>query len=69
MEDKLLTTTEAAQRLGVSKAFLERDRCYGPTILFVRVGTRAVRYVPDDIEAYISGNCDSTSTDVTARHA
>ncbi len=29
MTDKLLTTAEAAQALGVSKAFLERDRWAG----------------------------------------
>ena len=55
MNDKLLKTPEAAQVLGVSKAFLERDRWAGPRIPFVRVGSRAVRYRLADLDAYVSG--------------
>src|SRR5690606_7002383 len=44
MREKLLTTKEAASYLGVSVAFLERDRWAGARIQFVRVGKRAVRY-------------------------
>lgn len=44
MSAALLTTGEAARYLGVSKAFLERDRWAGARILFVRIGARAVRY-------------------------
>lgn len=51
--EKLLTTTEAARFLGVSKAFLERDRWAGARIRFIRVGLRAVRYRPEDLRAYI----------------
>lgn len=47
---KLLTTKEAATLLGVSRAFLERDRWRGATIPFVRIGTRTVRYHPDVIQ-------------------
>ena len=51
--EHLLTTKEAAPILGVSVAFLERDRWAGARIPFIRVGSRAVRYRPADIEAYI----------------
>ena len=44
MNDRLLTTKEAARFLGVSAAFLERDRWAGAEIPFVRIGSRAVRY-------------------------
>ena len=44
MERQLMTTAEAAEYLGVSMAFLERDRWAGATIPFVRIGKRAVRY-------------------------
>lgn len=63
MPDKLLTTKEAASYLGVSEAFLERDRWAGARIQFVRLGSRAVRYRTGDLEAYIAGRVrKSTNT-------
>ena len=53
--DKLLTTKEAAWFLGVSPAFLERDRWAGAEIPFVRVGSRAVRYQLSELEAFVLG--------------
>ena len=53
MQDHLLTTKEAAAFLGVSKAFLERDRWAGAEIPFVRVGSRAVRYQLSELEAFV----------------
>jgi excisionase family DNA binding protein len=53
MQEKLLTTQEAAPILGVSVAFLERDRWAGPQIPFIRVGSRAVRYRLSDLNGYI----------------
>ncbi len=53
MDDRLLTTREAARILAVSEAFLERDRWAGAEIPFVRVGSRGVRYQRSDLEAYI----------------
>ncbi len=50
----LLTTKEAAEYLGVSEAFLERDRWAGAKIPYVRIGTRTVRYDPSALDAYIS---------------
>lgn len=50
---KLLTTKEAAALLGVSRAFLERDRWKGASIPFIRIGTRTVRYSPDVIQGLI----------------
>ncbi len=51
--DKLLTTKEAARFLGVSEAFLERDRWAGAEIPFVRVGSRSVRYQLSELEAFV----------------
>jgi len=59
----LLTTGEAAQFLGVSKAFLERDRWAGARIPFVRVGARAVRYRRADLESYISRQVRRSTSD------
>ena len=53
-KQKLLTTAEAANFLSVSKAFLERDRWAGPSIPFVCVGSRTVRYRLVDLERYIA---------------
>lgn len=53
MRSSLLSTTEAASYLGVSKAFLERDRWAGARIPFIRVGSRAVRYRPADLETFL----------------
>ncbi len=54
--EKLLNTKEAARFLGVSPAFLERDRWAGAEIPFVRVGSRAVRYRLSELEAYVSSH-------------
>lgn len=54
MSNDLLTTTEAAKVLAVSKAFLERDRWAGAQIPFVRVGSRTVRYRRTDLEQYLA---------------
>jgi excisionase family DNA binding protein len=55
MQTQLLNTTEAARFLGVSKAFLERDRWAGARIPFIKVGARAVRYRQEDLDGYIQG--------------
>ena len=51
----LLNTRQAAGYLGVSAAFLERDRWAGARIPFIKVGTRSVRYRLSDLEAFITG--------------
>lgn len=51
---KLLTTEEAAEVLGMSYQFLERDRWKGATIPYVRVGSRSIRYRFEDLENYLS---------------
>lgn len=54
MTHKLLNTKQAADYLGVSMAFLERDRWAGARVPFVKVGARAVRYRLSDLEEYVS---------------
>ncbi len=53
MNEKLFNTKEAAERLGVSMSFLERDRWAGARIPFIKIGSRAVRYRQADLDAYI----------------
>ncbi|MCW5608915.1 MAG: helix-turn-helix domain-containing protein [Nitrosomonas sp.] len=61
MHDLLLTTKQAAQILGVSTAFLERDRWAGARVPFIKIGSRAVRYRYSDLLAYID-SCAFHST-------
>lgn len=63
MNQALLTTEQAAHFLGVSKAFLERDRWAGARIPFIKIGTRAVRYRHSDLAAYISGRVRQSTSD------
>lgn len=63
MQAKLMTTKEAATYLGVSMAFLERDRWAGARIPFIKVGSRAVRYRLSDLDAYIQGQTRRSTSD------
>jgi len=63
MEKTLLCTKEAARYLGVSKAFLERDRWAGARIPFIKVGSRAVRYRHADLDAYIERQVRMSTSD------
>lgn len=66
MQHQLLTTKEAAQYLGVSEAFLERDRWAGARVPFIRVGARAVRYRLSDLDAYIEAQRCHSGLEVAA---
>lgn len=66
--ESLLHTRDAAAILGVSEAWLERQRWKGEEPTYVRVGGqngRAVRYRRSDLEAYIERNlvCPGKSAD------
>lgn len=63
MNDALLTTEQAAHYLGLSKAFLERDRWAGAKIPFIRIGVRAVRYRNADLDAYIASRVRRSTSD------
>ena len=63
MEQTLLTTQQAASILGVSKAFLERDRWAGARIPFIKMGARAVRYRLADLESYIEQQVRHSTSD------
>ena len=52
--EPLYDTKQAAEFLNLSQAYLERDRRLGPTIPFVRIGQRAVRYDPDTLKRIVN---------------
>lgn len=65
----LYNTKQAANYLGVSSAFLERDRWAGARIPFVKLGTRSVRYRLADLEAFVAGRIRTSTVDEGLRHA
>lgn len=64
MQDKLLTTIQAAGYLNLSKAFLERDRWAGAKVPFIKISTRAVRYRLQDLEKYIESRIRKSTSDL-----
>lgn len=67
MQTQLLNTTQAAFFLGLSKAFLERDRWAGAKIPFIKIGDRAVRYRVEDLVAFIESRMRVSTSDTGAR--
>lgn len=63
MQTTLLNTREAARYLGISKAFLERDRWAGAKVPFIKVSTRAVRYRQQDLDDYILSRVRKSTSD------
>lgn len=63
MEQQLLTTEEAAKYIGMSPAFLERDRWAGAKVPFIKVGSRAVRYRLSDLESYLESRIRRSTSD------
>ena len=63
MTNKLLNTKQASEILGVSMAFLERDRWAGARIPFIKLGSRAVRYRIEDIEQYLDKQMRVSTSD------
>lgn len=64
MNINLLNTLEAANYLGLSKAFLERDRWAGAKVPFIKIGDRAVRYRMQDLENYIESRSRKSTSDL-----
>lgn len=67
MQTQLLNTTQAAQFLGLSKAFLERDRWAGAKVPFIKISDRAVRYRLQDLENYIQSRVRMSTSDTGTR--
>ncbi|WP_375687985.1 helix-turn-helix transcriptional regulator [Pseudooceanicola sp. LIPI14-2-Ac024] len=57
-ERKLLDTKSAAMRLGLSHQTLEKWRSLGTGPQYVRIGTKAIRYRPSDLDAFVNEDCD-----------
>ncbi len=64
MQTDLLNTIQAAKFLGLSKAFLERDRWAGAKVPFIKIGDRAVRYRIKDLESYIESRYRTSTSHI-----
>ncbi|MCG8317558.1 MAG: helix-turn-helix domain-containing protein [Pseudomonadales bacterium] len=53
MTKQVLTTKEAARYLGVSAAFLERDRIESARIPYIKLGSRSIRYLQNDLDTFL----------------
>ena len=60
----ILNTTQAANYIGMSKAFLERDRWAGARIPFIKVGSRAVRYRQSDLNSFLDSQVRKSTSDI-----
>lgn len=67
MQTQLLKTKQAAEYLGLSKAFLERDRWAGAKVPFIKIGDRAVRYRLEDLNTYIEARTRKSTSDTGKR--
>lgn len=63
MNIQLLTTKQAANYLGVSAAFLERDRWAGAKVQFVRLGTRSIRYRQEDLDNFVQSRLRQSTSE------
>ena len=54
--ERLLSTEEAAEVLGMNRSWLDRARVAGEGPSFIRLG-RVVKYRPDDLRRFIEQNC------------
>lgn len=53
--ETLLTTNEAANRIGLSPQTLRSMRMRGSGPVFVRLSANRVAYAPSDVAAWVSG--------------
>ena len=59
----LLTEAEAARTIGFTPRFLQERRYRGGGPKFVRVSARAIRYRPEDLEAWAAERLRTSTSD------
>ena len=58
---KLLSVSEAASQLGVSKSWLNQSRLSGRGPIFTKIGTRCL-YDPEDLSAWLASQRRSSTS-------
>jgi predicted DNA-binding transcriptional regulator AlpA len=66
MQTRVLRTPDAAKYLGLTGSTLEKMRLFGTGPRFVRIGTRAVGYTIDDLDAFIEVGRRRSTSDIGA---
>lgn len=56
MIERLLSTAEAAELLGVNRSWLDRARIAGSGPTYIRIG-RIVKYRPSDLRKFMDASC------------
>jgi predicted DNA-binding transcriptional regulator AlpA len=64
IDDHLMTTEDAAKRLGVSVSKLAKDRVTGASPPFVKIGA-AVRYRPADLDEFIAARIRRSTSEAS----
>ncbi len=59
----LFTTKQAAEYLGVSKSFLEKDRLGRGMLKHVRLGKKMIRYQSEDLDDFIKKSIRTSTSD------
>jgi predicted DNA-binding transcriptional regulator AlpA len=71
-EPRIFRTPDAARRVGLSESSLEKLRCRGDGPPFVRIGSRAVGYLIEDLDAWLAsrraGEVNTDARELFARH-
>ncbi len=65
-EENLLTETDVANRLAVTKRCLQAWRYRGGGPRFVKFSARCIRYRPDDIAEFVEGRIRASTSDMGA---
>ncbi|MAZ17622.1 MAG: excisionase [Ahrensia sp.] len=63
--DRLISTREAAEVLGVSSSYLAKSRLTGEGPRFIKIGAR-VLYRPSDLDAWLSERSRSSTAEYDA---
>jgi excisionase family DNA binding protein len=64
MSETILKTADAARYLNLAESTLEKLRVYGGGPTFVRLGTRAVRYRREDLDAWLAAGARRSTSDL-----
>lgn len=64
--DNLLTTAQAAARLGLSPSMLAKMRLNGTGPRFQKLGAAAVRYAPRALEEWVEAGTRRSTSDAAA---
>lgn len=63
LQPRVLLTPEAAKYIARSDSFLEKARCSGEGPPFIKLGSRAVGYLIEDLDAWLTSRRRSSTSE------